>query len=57
MTMGFFLVSALPLMGRGSILINKFGASLNFFLKPRMGSSIAPIPLCPVPIIYKINLI
>ena len=47
----------LSLMGWGSILINEFGTGLKFFLKPRMGSGIAPIPLCPVPIIYKINLI
>ena len=40
-----------PLMGRGSILINEFETG------SRMGSGSALISLCPVPIIYKINLI
>ena len=31
-----------PLMGRGLILINGFGMGMNFFLKPGMGSGIAP---------------
>ena len=33
---------ALPLMGRGSILINGFGMGLGIFLKPGAGSGIAP---------------
>ena len=45
---------ASTLMRRDLILINGFGTSMRFFLKPEAGSGIAPFR--STPIIYKINL-
>ena len=56
-----FSVPALPLMGRGLSLINRFGMSMRFFLKPGAGLGIAPSRPAPprlyIKLILKLNLI
>ena len=46
---------ALPLMGRGLILINRFETSLRIFFKTQRGFGYCPTPPCLAPIIYKIK--